>query len=66
MKQTVILPPSARRYVRDSLLAPLERALLFKISLNMEMRLMRYAIRVYQLSAGCSLKSSSALLELDN
>lgn len=65
MSVDLILPPNARRYVRDSLGVALERAMEYSVSDLMATRLMRYAIRLYRLSCPSSLRSAVALMELD-
>jgi len=45
MAGELILPPNARAYLRDSLRTERERAMQFRISGNMEMRLLRYLTR---------------------
>ncbi len=56
MGQSLILPPSARSYLRDSLLVSFERAMTFFISTNMEERLLRYLLRITTLALGTELK----------
>lgn len=66
MNSGLILPPNARRYIRDSLSCPLQQALGFILSENMQRRLLRYVIRLYDSACSVMLKSAAALLELDS
>lgn len=65
MSVDLVLPPNARRYVRDSLGVGFARSMQFSISDLMATRLMRYAIRLYRLSCSSPLRSAVALMELD-
>ncbi len=56
MGMSLILPPSARSYLRDSLSVPFERAMTFSISAVMEERLLRYLLRITTLALGTELK----------
>ena len=66
MNSGLILPPNARRYIRDSLSCQLPQALGFILSENMQRRLLRYVIRLYDSACSVMLKSAAALLELDS
>lgn len=65
MGGAVVLPPNARRYVRDSLAAPLSEALGWGVSPMMEARLERWCVRLHALATGRGLRSADALLALD-
>jgi len=67
MSLTLILPPNARSYIRDSLHVPFGRALSFKLSENMKGRIFRYLVRTAELTLGAEIKSArSGLLDLLN
>lgn len=66
LDSALILPPNARRYVHDSMLTDLESALSFRISTLAQKRILRYLVRLYNMSMGTSLRSAGALLDLDD
>lgn len=59
-----ILPPNARRYLKDSLSCDAQKAMGFEISERMETSLMRYTIRLYRMVTSAELKSALMLSEL--
>ena len=63
---TLILPPSARRYIHDSLHCGLEQALAFQVSLLMEQRLLRYSLRLWSAVQQVTLNSADLLLSLED